>query len=109
MPDFLRVVKKFLSQKARLQVCGRVCVCVGGGGGGCMGVCVWGVFKSLHPPSPTQDCVQVYHAVKRLPALADVLSSHEGQHRYLVHEVFQQPVKVGVVMSHRWGRWVMSP
>ena len=33
MPDFLRVVKKFLSQKARLQVCD-------GWMGGC--VCGWG-------------------------------------------------------------------
>ena len=49
MPDFLRVVKKFLSQKARLQVCdgwmggcvmgGWVGVSVGGVGGW-VGLCV---------------------------------------------------------------------
>ena len=46
------------------------------------------------PPSPTQDCVQVYNAVKRLPALVEVLRAHEGQHSCLLQEVFEQPVKV---------------
>ena len=78
MPDFLRVVKKFLSQKAKLQVC--VCAC--------MRVCA-----SLHPLPPPQDCVQVYNAVKRLHALANVLRIHEGHHKCLLQEMFEKPVE----------------
>ena len=43
-------------------------------------------------PSSPQDCVRVYQALQRLPAILTALSGYEGSHAPLLAEVLTTPL-----------------